>query len=271
MKNLLKTTMGAAVVLLLVSSCKKEEKLQIDTEKEITSAEMQNKANPYDNEGVMHNKFLDYFAANAGDLKKVNKDKAQQIFQGFMTSNKMQYGDEESGALNEVIGMYAKLGAGSPKFINNIAAQYPDWRELLKSTGPYNPNQIVDPRDAASGLPTGKRMHSYIKDVKDEESTILNNSKLSDEQKAVSLKYYAIARHSAAYWSNVINVQKEKSPYYRLIMDAQAEPSRLCVTCDVIGSDAAGAVVGAIFGGPVGAGVGAGVASVASILEYVFW
>lgn len=272
MKNLLKITLTAAVGLLLMSSCKKEEAITLtETEKEITATEMANPENPYDNEGKIHNRFLEYFITNVGDANKIDQDRLNMIYEGFATANKMQYGQDETGHFNELVGMYVKLKAGKPDFIENASKQYPDWRELLNSTGPYNPNQIASPRDPASGLPTGKRMRMYIQDVKNEETNILKNKELNDEQKAVYLKYFSVARHSAGYWNNVINIEKEKSPYYKSIMDAQNQPAALCATCDIIGADASGAVVGAIFGGPVGAGVGAGIASAAAAIEIFWW
>ena len=79
----------------------------------------------------------------------------------------------------------------------------------------------------------------------------------------------SVARHSAGYWHNVVNIQKEKSPYYNDWINVDAQLAD-CKLCDVVGADAVGGLVGSL-GGPAGAAGGAAVASAASVLDFWPW
>ena len=61
MKNLFKINVAMILALFLISSCSKKDAVD-QKEKDITEAEMQNKANPNDEQGMFYNGFLSAIA-----------------------------------------------------------------------------------------------------------------------------------------------------------------------------------------------------------------
>lgn len=260
MKNLFNLTL---ITLFLITSCDKKEAQQIKpkTEKEITAEQMKNSNNPYDKEGELHNKFLDYFIAKADGEKEMNRDKLFVIYEGFHNENKLEFGDEGNRGFSSLMDAFSELGIGGPYLELDICKKYPAICNIT-GTGPYNPVEILAPTD---GTTSTERTLSYIKEIAGEEAKILRDEKVEDEQKKALLNYYAVARHSAAYWHNVINVQKSKSAWYDSFSQGEADVAAI----DIIVADAVGAGIGVAVAG-VGVGPGAGIASSAAAL-YNLW
>ncbi len=263
MKNSFNLTLITVVALFLITSCDKKETQQMKpkAEKEITAEQMKNSSNPYDKEGELHNRFLDYFIAKTDVKNEMNRDKVYVIYEGFHKENKLEFGDKESSGFGDLMDAYSELSIGGPYIDLDICKQFPALCNIT-GTGPYNPLEILIPSD---GTTSTERTLTYIKQIAGEEAKVLRNEELEDDQKKALLNYYAVARYSSAYWHNVANIQKSKSGWYDSF--SQGDVAALCHTCDVVGADAAGAAVGALVGGPIGAGVGAGVASGAAVLE----
>ncbi len=261
MKNLFNLTLSAVIALTLITSCKKETATSDPkAEKEITSAQMKNSSNPYDKEGELHNKFLDYFITKADLKKDINRDKIFVIYEGFHNENKMVFGDVQIREFGIFMDSFSQLNIGGPYKNLNLCKQYPALCNVT-GTGPYNPLEMLIPTDATTST---DRTLAYIKAIAEEEAKVLRNDKLEDEVKKDLLHYYTVARHSSAYWHNVAKIQKSKSGWHDSF--TQGEVAALCHVCDVVGADAAG--------GAIGGGIGAGVASGAAVVEKLinwFW
>ncbi|WP_196937443.1 hypothetical protein [Sphingobacterium pedocola] len=274
MKTLQNLILIALLSTFTLTSCQKDEipgsKVE---EREISTKQMQNGKNPYDEQGVLHNAFLDHFIAKADGKKEMNPDKMLSIYASFYAANKMEFGDEQIAGYQKLFNAYGelKIGRPVPPFPLNFCRLFPAICDILtpSPTFPFAlPTGLLNGQNGDSST---ERTLKFIEAVKMTEANILADKELSEDHKKVLLNQHAIARYSAGYWHNVSAIQKGKSGYYDDFQDADI--AALCHVCDVVGADAAGAAVGALVGG-VGAGPGAGIASGAAVLEKAwnwFW
>lgn len=255
MKNLFNLTLSAVIALFLITSCDKKETAQIKpkAEKEITVEQIKNSKNPYDKEGEIHNKFLDYFIAKTNGKNDMNREKVYVIYESFHKESKIEFGDEERKSFGPLMDALSELSIGGPYIDLNICKRFPALCNLT-GTGPYNPSETLAPTD---GTTSTERTVAYIKQLAELEAKVLNNEVLKDDQKKDLLSYYAVARYSSAYWHNVANIQKSKSGWYDSFSEANAVAP--CHTCDVVQADANGSTVAG--------GIGAAIASAAVVIE----
>jgi len=277
LNKLFNITLFALLATVLVISCDgvTSGDVKEPAEKEITVEQMSNPDNPYDEEGAIHNKFLDYFVKATAEDSAISRDQIAVVIRNFYEENGMKYGDEQMRAQSQVFEVYTQLGIGNPQTvfprpIDGFCEQFPIICDILNPTGPFIPYllQNGDLDDENGGTSTDRTL-KFIETTKEQEAKVLADRELSDEHRNGLLVQYAVARYSAGYWHNVKSIQQEESGYYNDF--AEAELAADCHVCDVVGSDAGGAGVGALIGGPVGGGIGAGVASAASVIEKIFW
>ncbi len=275
----MKTLQNLMSVLLIsalsFTSCNKAEDVELiqKVEVEVTTKQMQNEKNPHDQEGALHNSYLDFFAKKMDGKKEMNQDKLLKLYSEFYASQKMDFGDEQINGYKKLFEAYDMMAIGRPLPVlpTNLCRWFPAICDLF-SPSPTFP----------FGLPTGllnednggtstERTLKFIEQIKANETKLLADKSLTEEKREALLSQHAVARYSAGYWHNVNAIQKSKSPYFETFQEADVQA--LCHTCDVVGADAAGAAVGALVGG-VGAGPGAAVASGAAVLEKAwkwFW
>lgn len=70
MKNLIKISLAITLASFLITSCNKNKDADDQKEKAIAPAEMQNKANPFDVQGVLYNGFLNAMATDTSRFKE---------------------------------------------------------------------------------------------------------------------------------------------------------------------------------------------------------
>lgn len=243
-------------------------------EREITAEMMKNPKNPYDEKDETHNKFLDYFAEATAKDTAIDQKQLPLIIEKFYAQNKMEFGGEQMQGYEQLFDTYSKLGLGMPGPIfprptDYLCRVFPTLCDILTPNGPFRPflAQGGDLDDENGGTST-ERTLKFIETTKAQEAKALESKELDDEHRKAILSQLAVARYSAAYWHNVVSIQKEESAYYKPFTEVEA--AAICHVCDVVGADAAGAVVGSLVPG-VGTGVGAGVSSAASVIEKLFW
>ena len=252
MKNLRNLTMGLVTAFFLVTACdKSEEPFTPTVEKEITRAEMQNKANPQDGEGAQHNDFLDYLVIHADVKQEISREKLVSLYKAFYASQKMEFNETEMRNLNLRLEAFGAMKIGGPYINPDLCKRFPGICNLT-GTGPYNPVELLAPSNGGTAY---ERATKYLAAIRNEETKIMKNDDLTEDEKQIVLTYYAVARHSAAYWHNVAYVQKEKSGWYDVYSEAAAVAP--CHLCDIANADASGAVIGGVIAGPPGAGAGA--------------
>ncbi|TJZ60012.1 hypothetical protein FAZ15_14095 [Sphingobacterium olei] len=274
MKTLQNLIAIALLGVVTLTSCQKDDLpgAQVE-EREISAKQLQNSKNPYDEEGALHNAFLDHFIAKSDGKKEMNPEKMLEIYASFYAANDMEFGEEQVAGYHKLFEVYGEMNIERPisSLPPNLCRWFPIICEILtpSPTFPYAlPTGLLN---AENGNNSTERTLKFIQAVKDIEGKILADKELSDEKRKALLNQYAVARYSAGYWHNVSAIQKGRSGYYESFQDA--EIAALCHTCDIVGADAAGAVVGALVGG-VGAGPGAAIASSAAALEKAwnwFW
>lgn len=278
-KNIFKVTLVALCGMLMFISC---DDINSSTEKEppaekaITAQQMQNDKNPFDNEGVMHNKFLDYIGKEMADDTTRSIDRLNMIIERFYTQNNMEFTREDMQMYSTVFDVFKELNIGGPvqeypfvELAESLCSQYPEVCDLLSPTGPYNPyeapSDILQENEETTST---ERTLKFIDSTKEIETKLMRDKTLEDLQKNAILAKLSVARHSAGYWHNASYIQKGDNPYFEDWLDVQ---KLACGTCDVIQTDAAGAAIGGLFGGLPGAGIVGGVASAAAVVEIWFW
>ncbi|MFA5669101.1 MAG: hypothetical protein WC967_07645 [Balneolaceae bacterium] len=271
------TTMALFGLLLLISCDEisssadkiKPEEIEIKTE------QIQNAKNPYDEEGQIHNKFLDYFVEATAKDTAVDQKRALVLIENFYAQNEMELGREQIQGFNQLFEAYSELGLGLPGPIfptptDILCRWFPTVCDILNPSGPFLPYALNnDDLGEENGGTSTERTLKFIETTKAQEAMVLESKELDDEHRNALLAQYAIARYSAAYWHNVENIQQQKSGYYTSLIESDNAIASKCHTCDVVGADAAGAAVGSVVPG-VGTGVGAGVASAAAAIEKLF-
>ncbi len=265
MKNLLNITLSTIVALFFMTSCEKNDGAEIVPEKEveISNKEMANDKNPYDKTGAIHNEYLDFFIKNVNTSEEINLDRVLLITEKFYAENELDYGGDEKERYVALFNTYAEAQEIGGPVIDYICRQYP-WICDIITPSPFNPLPDFNFLSSSNGGTSTDRTLEFIEKVKSAEVKLINDERLEGKELETVLNYFAVARYSAAYWHNVAYVQKGRSPWHGPFTEAEA--AEACHVCDVVGADAAGAVVGGIAG-PVGAGVGAGVASAGAVLE----
>lgn len=257
MKKVFNIALSSVFALLLMTSCDKEEaKIIPEQEKEISSKQMAFEKNPQDKDGAEHNAFLDYFGKNVNLSAEVNSDIVMKSVKGFHEKNNMEFGDEELYRYTTIIEEIKVQQIGGPATEYDICKRYPGICDLMDRLQSELPTQMLD---ASNGGTSTKRTLGFIERLKAEETKVMADTKLSDEEKEAALSFYSIARHSAAYWHNVAHVAKDRSPWFDSF---NAEVEAKCHTCDVVAADAAGSIFGPW---------GAGIASAAVVVEKVLF
>ena len=275
LNKLFNITLMALCGMLMFISC---DEINSTTEKEppqeteITVKQIQNSENPYDEEGAIHNEFLDYLVEEIGDTKTLDEEKTMDIIKNFYEENKMEFGGEQSQGFSQLFSAYGQLGQPGPLFpspVDELCRWFPALCDIFNPTGPFIPYALqTDILNDENGATTTERTLKFIEATKEQESKALADREIEEEHRTALLAQYAIARYSAAYWHNAEYIQKESNGYYGDLTDGDAI-AKACHTCDVVGSDAAGAAVGSLVPG-VGTGVGAGVASAAAVIEKIW-
>lgn len=254
---------------VLFTSCEKNTDVQPEerVEKEISLAQMSYAKNQYDQQGVLHNAFLDHLESSLE--KNLNQEGLLNLYNEFYVAQKMEFGEEERAGLTKYMDTYSEMRIGGPfpTIPLNICRWIPVICDILNPspTFPYTiPLNILN---SDNGGTSTERTTKFIESLKVNEDKIMSDESLSDDHRKALLNQHAIARFSAGYWHNVNAIQKGKSGYYDYFQEADV--AKICHTCDVVGADAAGAALGALVGG-VGAGPGAGVASGIAVAEKIY-
>lgn len=268
MKCILKLIIIASTVTFLYG-CKKTADLPLESnnELEISKSQIQNLSNPFDSQGEVHNRFLDYFFQATKSSKVINREKLLKVTQEFYFVNKLDFMDSQVKAYGQLFDTYHQIEIGRPGPVlpPNLCRWFPSICDILtpSPTFPGLPTNFLSDENGGSST---DRTLEFIQKVKELEDYVLKNEKLTQEQQNARLTQYAIARYSAAYWHNVKYIQKDKSPSYGSFQDLAAYPNSSCHTCDVVRADSGGGVVSAIIEG-VSPGPGAALASAAAVLQ----
>ena len=274
LRKLFSLTLIALFSVVIFASCSdinSSTNIEKPKEREVTVEQMSNPESPYDKEGAMHNKFLDYFAEATAKDTAITQERTAIVIEEFYADNDMEFTDEHMQGYRQLFEAYTELGMGSPRVIfpspsDDLCRWFPVLCDILNPTGPFIPFALqTDILNEENGGTSTERTLRFIETTKKQEAQVLASKELKDEHKNALLSQYAIARYSAAYWHNAEFIQKEENGYYDSIIEADAI-ALACGTCDVVEADAAGAVVGSLVPG-VGTGAGAGVASAAAALE----
>lgn len=270
MKTIFKSGLAILSCFIAFTACKKEEDRQVNqVEQEISAAQMQNKNNSYDQIGILHNKFLDYFSQNVPAEGNVNFDAFLNIYTKFAADNQIDFDDTQRRTLNSSYGTFLEM-LGPNNDISNInpemCKRFPALCNIT-GTGPYNPNGLLD---KSSGGTSYERTLKYIDAIRDIEKKVIASKDITEDDRNAILAYYTVARHSAAYWHNVENAYREKSYWYNTEANSEANALRPCQQCTIVNADVTGAIVGAVAG-PVGSLGGAVIFSTAAALWSWKW
>lgn len=259
---------AAALAICMVFSfthCDVDDDTPPEKEKAITALQMSNPDNPFDAEGAAHNDFLDYFIANA-DLSQSEWDRDDwfAILESYHASKGQVFTTEFQDYYDQFINVYKEAGAiPCANWPYDICLCLPWLCDWIITGLPLLPFTLPDPNSSETEY---ERNLAFIGELKFLELQVLEDDSLSTATRDVYLKYYAVARYSAGYWHNVINVEQAESQWYELL---DLNSGRQCVSCDIINADAAGAAVGALIAGPPGALAGAAAASAAVAVEHL--
>jgi hypothetical protein len=236
-----------------------------EKEKAITTLQMSNPANPFDAEGVAHNDFLDFFIANA-DLSQSEWDRDDwfAILESYHASKGQIFTTEFQDYYDQFINVYKEADAipclNWPQDICLCLPWLCDW---IITGLPLLPLTLPNP---SSGVTEYERNLAFIDEVKFLEAQVLEDDSLSMATRDTYLKYYCVARYSAGYWHNVINVEQELNPWFEYL---DLNSGRESVLNDILQADAAGALIGGLLGGPPGAIAGSAAASAGVALEHL--
>lgn len=245
-------------------------------EREVTVQQIENPENPFDNEGAVHNKFLDFYEQQMKPGETLTNENALTAVEAFYEENNMELTSENIQAYLGLFRTFQEMGI-QDGMAGQALKDICDWLPAFCNPGgvpggtpPYNPHALnTGGIGAGEGSSATENLLRFVNDLRDTETEILRDKELTEEQRDALLAFHAVARYSAMYWHNVYNVYKDKNGYYSMLAEVQerneAAGLKSCAYCDVIKADALGGLRGALFG-PVGIGVGAGVASAAAVL-----
>ncbi len=276
MKKLMNLGLVAFLLLCIATSCTRNDATAPKPVKEqetlITQQQIANLANPFDEKGKMHNAFLDYFIHQVNPDKGVTQDEIMRVVERFYKEHDMAYTAKQQQGFQEYLALLQRPSSPSPwnpfRPDWNICKllHLPEWLCKVINHDPFGPISL----SKSDGETAKGKTLAFIKHVEDIEAKVINSdsTEIGDKARKVVLTYYAVARYSSAYWYNLQYVQKDENPWYKPYMEKAA--MRDCPSCEVIQTDAAGAVAGALFGG-VGAPVGAGIASAIAAVDIWLW
>ena len=211
------------LVLFLISSCKKEQDSKPDVSKDaITPTEMQNKSNPFDVQGVLHNGFLNAIqtestapkhdfdagnylvsndgiggwdvskiAANDGDLGGWDVSKIISFAMAFNSSNGKESGDKANRNLSMQLEGFSNLGSFSP--IDDCKWRPDRCKHTKLALAALNPSNGGNAHD---------RTLKFIRIIRDQETDIQKNGEMNEAEKKAALILSSIVRHAAGYWFN---------------------------------------------------------------------
>lgn len=260
MKSILKFAAAAILGGIILTSCHKDKNdIPQNVEKKITLNQMENPDNPYDEQGKIHNEFLDYAAEaiDIGSTKEMTSKATLDLVKRFYTSQQMDFDARQMKAYEELFRNYAESGIGNDGGVIALKSRwceyFPGLCDVLKTC---LPTFLLSKTNG--GTPTGRTL-KFIDSVKQVERKILLDKDYTDKERKTLLTLTSVARFSAGYWHNVTKIEKGNSPYYKSI---QAPALSDCPTCDIVMGDAVGAAVGTIIPA-VGTGTGAAIGSLA--------
>jgi hypothetical protein len=261
------------VLLLLIAaltSCTEELESIIDrSAKEITNTQMSNPKNPYDDEGRIHNQYLDYFGTRLSAIKEDGELTSEEI-KKVTTEFYLKFLNEEKDSkdLDSVMRIFDKVGFGgqgkSQNILPDICKYFPSLCELLEFPYPELPFDLL----IANGGSEVRWETAYEESLASIENLRAYEEKITGTSKGDELRlmYCAVARWSTGYWYNAQYFRDSNNAWSELFTDQIVH----CATCDIIAGDTGGAAIGSL-GGPIGAGIGAGIASAAVAIEYFWW
>jgi hypothetical protein len=268
--------LSAVVIALLFTGCQEVVKPDPINLRQISNEEIENKENPYDEVGKIHNQYLDYFGERLPQLREdgqITRDEIISVTIGF-------HKDVLNKNLNQkdlipLLEVYAimerenKKGTPKPVFLRDICKWIPSFCDTWQFPLPELPFNFLissEPSNKNDWEEARKNIIFSIENLKSYEQKSLKT--LKGENLKLALEVSAVARYSSIYWYNVRYAFDSTHPWTDAV---QGEPAAICVTCDILGGDAAGAAVGALVGG-VGAGPGAAVGSAAVAGEaFIRW
>ncbi|MGB3343261.1 MAG: hypothetical protein WBA61_05075 [Aequorivita sp.] len=223
MKNVFKISSITLSAILLITSCSKNDDETLEPsgliETEITQVEMQNRANPLDDQGEMYGEFLTVLEFNGdiggwdvGQLAQFNGDDDSwdvgQIFENngiggwdvgqiasaamkFNESKGRDFGDE--ARRNLMLQLEALSGLATFNPIDDCKWR-PDRCKWLKAT--------VAAMDISNGESAHDRTIKFIDEIRDQEAEIQMDGEMGQAEKNTLLISLSIARHAAGYWYN---------------------------------------------------------------------
>lgn len=260
MKSILKFATAAIFGGIILTSCHKDKNdIPQKVEKKITLNQMQNPDNPYDEQGKIHNEFLDYAAKaiDIGSTKEMTSKTTLDLVKRFYTLKQMNLGARQMKAYEELFRNYAESGIGNDGGVSALKSQwceyFPGLCDILRTCLP-----TILLSKTNGGTSTGRTL-KFIDSVKQVERKIFLDKGYTDKERKALLSLASVARFSAGYWHNVAKIKKENSPYYKSI---QVLALSDCPACDVVMGDAVGAAVGSAIPA-VGTGAGAAIGSLA--------
>ncbi len=227
MKSLFKVSLAMISALFLVTSCS-DDNDETQKEKAITQAEMQNSANPYDEQGVLYHGFLVHITAeddweaprviediggwdvskiaefekdiggwDVGQISENNDIGGWDVGQivsfamGVNEDNGKDFSDRAKRILSAQLEAFSGLNTISP---HTDCWIHPEWCKDFT-----NPVEILS---SSNGGTAHDRTIKYINAVREQEAKIQGNDKMNEAEKDGLLVSYSIARHAAGYWYN---------------------------------------------------------------------
>ena len=245
MKSLLKVSLAMMLAIFLVTSCI-EDKDEADNQKEepITKAEMQNNANPYDEQGVMYNGFLHAIATEGQGIGGWDVSKLADFRKGIggwdvsklalsngdkggwdVSKIAISSGDKGGWDVSKLVSFAMGFTGDNGKDNSDLAQRrlstqlkvFSDLKvispvlecQLYPERCKYFTNSVIHMLDASNGGTAHDRTLKYINAVRDLEAKILIDDKMNNAEKDGFLVSYSIARYAAGYWYNESRISDE--------------------------------------------------------------
>lgn len=237
MKNLFKINLAMMLALFLISSCKKDEVVKPDVQEDaITTTEMQNKANPFDVQGVLYNGFLNAISTNdekdlgnwdVGQLAQFRKDIGGWDVGQIASNNGIDgwdvgqiaafNGPIEGWDVGQVISFAMAINSSNGKESGDKANRNLSMQlEAFTNLGTFSPiddclwrpdrckhtKLALAALDLSNGGTAHDRTLKFISIIRDQEADIQKNGEMNEAEKKAALILSSIARHTAGYWFN---------------------------------------------------------------------
>src|SRR5699024_5803058 len=203
--------------------------------KKVTFDQMENPDNPYDEQGKIHNEFLDYTAEaiDISSTKEMTSKETLDLVKRFYASKQMDFDARQMKAYEELFNNYAESGIGNDGGVSALKSRWCEYfHGLCDVLRTCLPTILLSKTNG--GTSTGRTL-KFIDSVKQVERKILSDKNYTDKERKGLLSLTSVARFSAGYWHNVDKFEKGNSPYYKSI---QALAASDCPTCDVVMGDA---------------------------------